>query len=416
MRTAQKPALPPESGQKAMIMINSMKRRLALIGFPLIIVLIGIALVSSSFSINNNSNEELSAVPVRVAVAEPVAAVTGLRYSANITPHRQVDLAFKVGGYVHEITALPGPDGRLRDVRAGDPVRQAMVLARLDTKDYVVRASQAKAALEEARASLAMAQKEYERMQTLVKGGYVSKSDFDRKQEILDVAIARVDVATAQLDQANNQQADSVLKSPLDGVIVNRFVERGSLVASGTKAFVLVDLSAVKAVFGVPDALLSRIKPGDVLSVIVDALNHREFKGIVTAVSPSADARSRVFDIEITIQNPDRKLKDGMIATVHMADTNNPGRPSAPSSRQSTAGIASVPLQSVVRPPDNPKGYMVFVVEENNGRYFAQARRVELGEVIGRRVLVLQGISPGDRIVTAGATIIHDGAMLNIIP
>ena len=393
-----------------------LNRRLTLIGISLIIILIGIILASSSFSRSNTTDKEPSVVPVRVVVAEPVTGVAGLRYSANITPHRQVDLAFKVSGYVHEIATLPGPDGRLRDVRAGDPVRQAMVLARLDTKDYAVRTSQAKASLEEARASLAMAQKEYERTLTLVKGGYVAKSDFDRKQEILDVATARVDVATAQLDQANNQLADSVLKSPLDGVVVSRFIERGSLVASGTKAFVLVDLSAVKAVFGVPDVQLSRIKPGDVLSVIVDALNHREFKGIVTAVSPSADARNRVFDVEVTIQNPARSLKDGMIATVHVADTNKSDRPTAPMTAEPASGIVSVPLQSVVRPPDNPKGYMVFVVEEKDGRYFALARRVELGEVIGRRVLVLQGISPGDRVVTAGATIIHDGAMLNIVP
>lgn len=396
-------------------MSKTLNRNLTLTGCIGVIILSGICLVPSSFS-RSSTDKDPSAVPVRVVFAESVAGATGLRYSANITPHRQVDMAFKVGGYVHEIAALPGPDGKLRDVRAGDPVRQAMVLARLDTKDYAVRTSQAKASLEEARASLAMAQKDYERNLTLVKGGYIAKSDFDRKQEILDVAAARVDVATAQLDQANNQLTDSVLKSPLDGLVVSRFVERGSLVAGGTKAFVLVDLSSVKAVFGVPDAHLSRIKPGDILSVIVDALNHREFKGVVTAVSPSADARSRVFDVEVTIQNPDRSLKDGMIATVHVTDRNRPAELSAPSTAQSASGMVSVPLQSVVRPPNDPKGYMVFVVDEKNGRCFAQARRVELGEVIGRNVHVIQGITPGERVVTSGATIVHDGALLNIVP
>jgi RND family efflux transporter MFP subunit len=383
-----------------------------MVGF-LIIILLGIPF--GSFS-RDTPPQDASAIPVRVAVAEPVAGIVGLRYSANITPRRQVDLAFKVGGYVHDIAAVPGSDGKLRDIRAGDPVRQGMVLTRLDTKDYTVRASQAKAVVEEARASLAMARKEYERTRSLVTGGYVSKSDFDRKQEILDVAAARVDVATAQLDQANIQLGDSVLKSPLDGVVVNRFVERGSLVSSGSRAFVLVDLSAVKAVFGVPDAMLSRIRQGDILPVIVDALNQRECKGVVTAVSPSADARSRIFDVEVTIQNTDRSLKDGMIATVHVVDKIASDRSEPAATGGLAASITSVPLQSIVRPPDNPKGYRVYVVEEKEGRTTAQARQVELGEVIGRSVQVLQGITPGERVVTAGATIIHDGAVLNIVP
>ncbi|MBI5589765.1 MAG: efflux RND transporter periplasmic adaptor subunit [Deltaproteobacteria bacterium] len=383
-------------------------------GCTLAIILILAMVVSVPFSCR--ASEATLPVPVRVSVAEPVAGVTGLRYSANIIPRRQVELAFKVGGYVHEIASLPGPDGISRDVRAGDRVKQGMVLSRLDTKDYTVRASQARASLEEAKASLSMAQKDYERNQSLVKGGYVAKSDFDRKQESLDVADARVDVALAQLDQANNQLADSVLKSPLDGVVVNRFVERGTLVASGTRAFVLVDLSAVKAVFGVPDSLLSRIKTGEALSVVVDALNHRQFKGIVTAVSPSADSKSRVFDVEVTIQNSDGALKDGMIATVHVENMNESDHLPAQSTGQTFTGITSVPLQSVVRPPDDPSGYMVFVASEKNGQWFALARRVELGDVAGRSVKVLQGIAPGERVITAGATIVHDGALLTIVP
>jgi RND family efflux transporter MFP subunit len=398
-----------------MFMRSSSNRKWKIIfGFAIAFVLSGITISSISFS--RSAHEEPLAVPVRVSVAEPVAGVTGLRYSANITPRRQVDLAFKVGGYVNEIATLPGPDGSPRDVRAGDRVKQGMVLARLEVKDYVVRASQAKASLEEARASLAMARKDYERNQSLVKGGYVAKSDFDRKQESLDVAGARVDVALAQLDQANNQLADSVLKSPLDGVLVSRFVERGTLVGSGTRAFVLVDLSTVKAIFGVPDSLLSRIKAGETLSIVVDALNHREFKGMVTAVSPSADSKSRVFDVEVTIQNSDWVLKDGMIATVFVEGANKPDQLPAQSKGQPIMEMATVPLQSVVRPPDDPKGYMVFVAAEKNGRWFALARRVELGDVAGRNVKVLQGIAPGERVITAGATIVHDGALLSIMP
>ena len=105
------------------------------------------------------------------------------------------------------------------------------------------------------------------------------------------------------------------------------------------------DLSSVKAVFGVPDYLLKKVKPGESLPITVDALHNKEFQGTITAVSPSADQRSRVFEVEITVSNPDIELKDGMIATVKLAGT---GKEDAE---------PVIPLHAVVRPPSDPHGY-----------------------------------------------------------
>ncbi|MBV5279826.1 MAG: efflux RND transporter periplasmic adaptor subunit, partial [Actinobacteria bacterium] len=118
-----------------MFMKNSLKLNWKIIsGCALAIILAVDTVVSMSFSCW--AGETSPPIPVRISVAELTAGVSGLRYSANITPRKQVDMAFKVGGYVHEIANLPGPDGIMRDVRAGDRVRQGMVLARLDVKDY----------------------------------------------------------------------------------------------------------------------------------------------------------------------------------------------------------------------------------------------------------------------------------------
>lgn len=378
-------------------------------------VLLAAGLVLAAATYSRTRHAQSPPVPVRVQVVEGAGETSGLRYSANINPREQVELAFKVGGYVHEITTVPGPDGVKRELRAGDHVARGMVLARLDPQDHTARANQARAALEEAKASLVQARKNFERSQSLVVGGYLAKSEFDLSQERLGVARAKVDGARAQLEQANIMLADSQLKSPLDGVVASRSVEHGTLVSSGTKAFVLVDLSSVKAVFGVPDTMQARIKPGAPLSVLVEALGGREFAGTVTAVSPSADSKSRVFDIELTIPNPGALLKDGMIATVRLEGLGA----TAPEAVQAESGqktLASVPLQSVVRPPDDPNGYMVFVVEEVSGQTVARAKRVELGDVTGRNVLVRGGVKPGQRVVTNGATLIHDGAAVTIVP
>jgi RND family efflux transporter MFP subunit len=256
-------------------------------------------------------------VPVRVVPAEGATSATGLRYSASISPHEQVELAFKVDGYVREIVSVRGLDGSVRELRAGDHVTRGMVLARLDDKDHAARARQVRAVLAEAKAALTQAQKDHERAHTLVSGGYLARSEYDLALEKLNTARAKFDGARAQLEQADNQLADSQLKSPMDGVVASRSVERGTLVASGTKAFVLVDLSSVKAVFGVADAQLASIRPGASVTVVVDALG-RSFTGRVTSVSPSADATNRVFNVEVTIPNGDGALKDGMIAAVQL--------------------------------------------------------------------------------------------------
>lgn len=395
------------------------------LGLGAVLLAAGLVLAATTFS--RTRVPQNAPVPVRVAVVEGAGEASDLRYSANITPREQVELAFKVGGYVHEITAVPGPDGARRELRAGDRVTRGMVLARLDQQDHAARANQARAALEEAKASLVQAQKDFERAQALVAGGYLARSEFDRSQERLGVARARLDGARAQLEQATIQLSDSQLKSPLDGMVASRLVEHGTLVGSGTKAFVLVDLSAVKAVFGVPDTMQARIRPGAPLSVVVEALGGREFAGTVTAVSPSADPKSRVFDIELTLPNPDALLKDGMIATVRLDGMSgqDAGAPQAAVAAQTgqaaVAGQAaqarvSVPLSSVVRPPDDPKGYLVFVAVEDNGRTVASARRVELGDVTGRNVLVRGGLKPGERVITNGATLIHNGAVVTVVP
>jgi RND family efflux transporter MFP subunit len=385
------------------------------IGIGAMVATVLLCLAASTLFPRSTVSQTPRPIPVRVSVAQAVASASDLRYSANIVPGKQVDLAFKVGGYVRDIAEAVGPDGQARDVRPGDRVKAGMVLARIDTKDYVVQADQIQASLEEAKASLTMAQKDFDRHESLVKRGYVAKGTFDKKQEIRDVAAARLEAVKAQLNLVNNQLADTVLKSPMDGVVANRFIERGTLVGLGTRAFGLVDLNTVKAVFGVPDSLLPQIKKGERLSVVVDALNQREFTGTITAVSPSADTRSRVFDVEVTLQNQNMILKDGMIATVSISDsistnTRVPARSAAPSAS------VSVPLQSVVRPPDDPNGYRVFVTVEKTGKFIAQARRVELGDVTGRSVIVRHGVAPDERVITAGATIVYEGAPLSIVP
>ncbi len=214
--------------------------------------------------------------------------------------------------------------------------------------------------------------------------------------------------ARAQLETARLNLRDTALVAPRGGVILDRKIEIGSLVAGGSVGFVLADVSTVKAVFGVPDSVVRRLAPGLPLSVTTEAFRGVTFAGRVTAISPSADAQSRVFDIDVTIANGDGRLRPGMIGAVDISpdashDAERRDRP-------------AVPLGAVVRTAARPDQYAVFVVPGRDRDGTAQSRVVTLGAIDGNLVVVTSGLAAGERVVVMGAALLKDGETVRVIP
>ena len=343
------------------------------------------------------------AVPVKTQKVKEAPARKDFKFTASLIPRKQLNLAFKVGGFVKEIVRLPGPDGKVRIAQNGDPVRKGIVLAKLRDLEYLAKLDKAKAAREEQMASYREAKANFARYDRLFKLKAVAKSEYDEAKEKLDVFKAAVSQEENEIKEAKIQLKDTVLRSPINGVIAKRMIEVGSLISPGMPVFVIEDLSLVKALFGVTDYLVRDIKPGETMSVRIEALGDREFSGIITAVAPSADRKSRLFDVEVSIKNPDRVLKDGMIAAVKVA--------------AKVKGISqlNIPIHSIVRDPDDPDGFMVYVVKNLDGRLVAQGRKVKIGGVSGNRVSIVEGLTMGDEILSTGANIVTEGDELTII-
>ena len=333
-----------------------------------------------------------AALPVTIAEVAATTDAGGLRYSATVNPDVQVDAAFKVGGYVEQILQVRGVDGRTRNAQDGDYVRRGTVLARVRDREY-------RDALTGAEAALTKSKADFGRTAQLYENRSVSKADYD-------AAYARYQADQAHYDQAAQSLSDCSLRAPLDGFVLKRGIEIGSLVSPGAPGFTLGDLRAVKVVFGVPDVVVGSMKPGAPQAVAVEAVPGTLFHGRITRVAPSADATSRVFEVEVTIPNPDGRLKAGMIGALEIAP--EAGRPE-PSARL-------VPLNAVVRPPGDASGYAVFVVEALGKRHVARLRRVELGEVSGNLIRVTSGLDGGERVIVRGATLAVDSQDVRIIP
>ena len=341
--------------------------------------------------------------PVRVASVVTLEESGGLKYSANIDALTQVTLAFKSGGYVDRIVERRGADGRMRILQVGDRVTQGEVLARVREGDYTDRVNAAKASLDQAQASYEKAKLDFDRGSNLYKTDSFTKAQYDAVKAALDSGAASVENATATWQQAKTNLTDCALVSPLAGWVLSRNVEVGTLAATGTSAFVLADTHLVKAVFGVPDTRVSYAQLGAAQTITTDSLPG-EFRGKITSVSPSADSKSRVFSVEVTIPNPDNQLKPGMIATLVLG-----------TGRAEQAAMI-VPLTAVVRSSQHADGFAVFVVADQAGQSFAHERSIALGDTVGNMISVTSGLTTGEKIVITGGTEIKDGDEIKVLP
>jgi RND family efflux transporter MFP subunit len=372
---------------------------------------LAIAVVLAAGALSSCSERKVEAAktlpPVQVLTAQAGSRIPRVHYSADIVPREQVTASFKVGGYIRGLLQVQGQDGRRRSLQSGDVVRRGTVLAQINETDYTQRKDQSAGSLREAEAALQKAEADYVRAKTLFDAESLTKPDFDAATTNLEVSRARVDEARATVAQAETALKDTSLVAPLDGVVLRRSVEVGTLVSAGTPALVLADISSVKAVFGVPDAMMRRAKLGLPIPVRTESLGIMDFLGRITAIAPAADSSSRVFDVELTIPNAAGLLKPGMIATAEVPEQDEAALdPTTP----------VVPLRAIVKMPGSSTGFSLFVVETEGGRQIARARAVKVGEVSGNEIALTQGLKIGERVIVSGAAQLVDDEEVRVIP
>jgi len=341
--------------------------------------------------------------PVTAAVVTTYSGSEGLRYSASIVPYTQVTLVFKSAGYITSILQRPAVGGGTRVAQQGDYVKRGTVMATVRQADYQHAVQQYSGQLEQAKAAALNAQQNFARAQALYTANALTQTDYDSAKAQLDSTRGSVKTAQASVDEARQTLADCELRAPISSWVLQRNVEVGDFAATGTAGFTLGDTRQVKAVFGVPDNLLSSLKVGQKQAVVTESVP-QVFQGRVTAISPIADAKSRTFEIEVTIPNADGLLKAGMVATLDLGKS------------PLLHAVDVVPLNSVVAAGEGSKGFAVFVISKNGTQDVVRLQPVQLGDTYGNQVAILKGVTEGDRVVAMGATQVKDGQAVQIIP
>jgi RND family efflux transporter MFP subunit len=367
-----------------------------------------VALVALSFALlwGAGCNRETRIPPeppraVRLAiVAVPQTTGETLRYSASVLPFAQVDLMFRSSGYVTNVRQVRGADGRTRDIGTGDYVENGLTLAHIRREDLQNQVAQAKAQLDQTTAQHTKADQDFQRAKALYAAQSLTQPDFDQSQEAFNATQAAMDNAKAALLQSQLTLGDADLKAPFSGYILSRNIDLGSLVSPSTNAFTIADIGRVKVAFGAPDYVLNRVRLGQELTIQTEN-DVAPVKGRVTSISPSADLRNRIFAVEVTVNNRDRHLKPGMIAAVSLGEVPH--------------SSISIPLSAIVPLPSEPDHFAVMVAQDHAGTLVANLRKVQLGTTHDNSVAV-EGVRPGERIVSVGAQLLKDGDPIQVIP
>ncbi|MGO4212838.1 efflux RND transporter periplasmic adaptor subunit [Terriglobus sp. 2YAB30_2] len=369
-------------------------------------------------------------VPVQVETVTTQRVQPSWNYSGEIRPDIGVQLAFKEPGYIATLYRVKGADGRLRDLQAGDEIPAGAVLAQLRPSDYqasftsamgqqnameeALEASQAE--LERIKATQAKADLDFDRAQALYAAKAMTRPDYDSAVEQHLASAASVEAATRQIEARRGQLhaalgqassarinlADTKLIAPMPGVIVEKNIERGTLVSAGTNAFVLDDTRFVKVNFGVPDTMLAYLKPGAEVPVRLDALQGQTLMGRITEIAASANRESRVFNIEVTLPNRDRSLKVGMTASIRI-DRGDPHT------------VPVVPMTALMTVQSGSNNYSLFTVTERGGKQFAQLKSVRIGKTFGKSVVIDEGLTPGERIIVNRTNQLSDGSPIRVV-
>jgi multidrug efflux system membrane fusion protein len=289
----------------------------------------------------------------------------------------------------------------MRALDQGDWVSRGTILAVVRQKDFDDQRAQAKAQVDKAQADYEQASLDFNRTSNLYSTESATKPEFDAAKAQQQSSLAALTNAKAILSQAQTALDDTSLRAPFDGWVVKRNVDLGALVGPSVAGFTLADTRTVRVIFGVPEKMLERIKPGQHESITTDAIQ-AQFEGYVTGISPEADPKSRVYSVEVRVSNPANRLKAGMIASLAL------GAEALP------ANVLAVPLSAVIRDPQRPEGFAVLLANGNGEEATIEAHTVELGSEYANMIQVLGGLKAGDSVVTTGATLVKNGDRVRI--
>ena len=325
--------------------------------------------------------------PVRYLTVSDVSAFRDRNFSGTSKSSRESRLSFKVSGTIINVP-----------VQIGQRLNAGALIAEIDPASFLLQEQQAQATLVEAQANDRRASANYERTKGLYANSNASLNDLESARAQAESASAVVRAASKDLEIARLNVSYTKLKAAADCSIASLNVEVNENVAAGQQVAAVSCGDEYEVTLDLPESLIGSIDEWTPVVVRFGAIPDDEFSGVVSEIAVASTAGSAAFPVVISIIGSHPALRSGLAADVTFKFD----------SAASQDGGVLLPVTAVI---NDPGGTFVFVAEptETDGEAYVRRRRVTLGELSESGIEIAEGLAVGDRVITAGISVIRDG-------
>jgi multidrug efflux system membrane fusion protein len=327
--------------------------------------------------------------PVRALEIGTDSSSGSLQLAGEVRARYEARVGFRVGGKILR-----------RYINVGDRVRAGATIAELDAADYRLAAESIAAQLKAAQADLAFADDEQQRYQELRDQQLVSGAEFERHQTTTATLRERVANLRAQLDQAKNQVAYARLDADHEGIVVAVLAEADQVVAPGQPVAVLARPEELEIAIDVPEDRRDALANDQAIDVSLWTRPQAHLTGRLRELSASANSASRTYAARVSLPGRPEWVQLGMSATVHVRGVASTGQ--------------VIPLSAVFQRHAEAGGEARVWIVNPEGTAVASFP-IRLGAPTGENEVIAYGLSPGQRIVTAGASRLYEGATIKLL-
>ena len=341
--------------------------------FPVLFALAIIMIIQGCAGGDQPENETSDAprtIPVEISTVTRGDISAYYSNTATLEAEQEATVVSKVRGIIEELV-----------VEEGDRVQEGQILAKIEDEQYRIEASRAKATLDRLR-------NEFLRSKELFEKNLISAESFQNAQFEFESQKATHELAILDLENTS-------VRSPIGGVISERFVKKGNMIGADQQIYRVTDFSPLTAVLHVPEHEMSKIRKNQRVELRADALPDQLFVGYVERISPVVNQENGTFKVTVFIDETDGQLRPGMFTRVRIVyDT-----------RQN---IRMIPRESVISEDLNQS---VYVIRDS----LAFKQQIQTGYTNGRNIEVTNGLDDNDMVVTIGQSSLQDSSKVSII-
>ena len=331
------------------------------------------AVIAAASCGNGKKTETAAAVEETVVETAPLVTVVTVGkqdvpqtsvYTSSVEPYAKNNIAPQSSLRISKI-----------NVEVGDFVKTGQILAEMDRLQ-----------LQQAELQMKNNETEYKRLKGLYEAGGLSKSDLDAMELSYKVSRTTYD----------NLLQNTVLRSPIDGVVTARNYDKGDMYSMGQPIYTVEQIVPVKLLVGISESEYTKVKKGNEVSITVDAFPGRTFIGRINRIYPTINEQTHTFNVEIVVPNGDKVLRPGMYARVTVQFGVNRS--------------VVVPDSAIVKQTGSGERFIYILNSDGTVTY----QNVKLGRRIDSMYEILSGVEDGARVVTEGQVRLKDGIKVTL--